>query len=48
MPYCHYRLVLDTIGQQLETFNHSWELVNAVYDALLGKFAVCYPFGSIA
>jgi len=48
VPHCHYCLVLDTIGRLLETFNHSWELVNAVYDALHGEFPVCNPFGSIA
>ena len=48
VPHRHYRLVLDTIGRRLETFNRSWELVNAVYDALLGEFTVCYPFGSVA
>ena len=47
MPYRHYRLVLDTIGRPLETFNRSHELVKAVYDALLGESAVCYRFGNV-
>ena len=46
VPHRHYRLVLDTIGRRLETFRRSWELVHAVYDALLGGFTVCYPFGN--
>lgn len=47
-PYRHYRLVLDTIGRPLETFNRSHELVKAVYDALLGESAVCYQAGNVA
>jgi hypothetical protein len=35
-PHRHYRLVLDTIGRKLENFNCSWEMVNAVYAALVG------------
>jgi len=38
VPHRHHRLVLDTIGRRLETFKCSWELVNAVRDALVGKF----------
>jgi len=41
-PHRHYRLVLDTVGRWLETFKCSQELINAVYDALVGKFPVCY------
>jgi hypothetical protein len=40
VPRRHYRLVLDTIGRQLETFKRSRELVNAVYDALIGEFTL--------
>lgn len=46
VPHRHYRLVLDTIGQPLQTFRRSRHLVSAVYDALVGEFTVCYPFGN--
>lgn len=48
VPHRHHRLVLDTVGRPLEAFKCSREVVKAVYDALVGKFAVCYPFGVIA
>ena len=48
VPHRHYRLVLDTIGQLLKTFNHSWELVKAVHEALISEFAVCILFGGVA
>lgn len=35
-PRRHYRLVLDNIGHKLERFCCSWEIVNAVYAALVG------------
>ena len=34
--YQHYRLVLGTIGRPLTSFRSSWEMVNAVKDALIG------------
>jgi Fungal protein kinase len=37
VPHRHYRLVLDTVGRPLETFKRSWEFVNAIRDALVGK-----------
>jgi hypothetical protein len=36
-PYRHYRLVLDTIGQKLEIFRNSKQMVKAVRAALIGK-----------
>ncbi|KAK0495561.1 hypothetical protein EDD18DRAFT_1169871 [Armillaria luteobubalina] len=33
--YQHYRLVLGTIGRPLTSFGSSWEMVNAVKDALI-------------
>lgn len=38
-PHRHYRLVLDTIGRKLENFRCSWEMVNAVYAALVAHEA---------
>jgi hypothetical protein len=40
-PHRHYRLVLDTIGRKLENFRCSWEMVNAVYAALVGTLTNC-------
>ena len=36
-PYRHYRLVLDTIGEKLENFRNSKQMVRAVCAALVGK-----------
>ena len=33
----HYCLILDDIGQPLNSFKYSWDMVRAVYVALLGK-----------
>ncbi|KAK0495533.1 hypothetical protein EDD18DRAFT_1254496 [Armillaria luteobubalina] len=33
--YQHYRLVLGTVGRPLTSFGSSWEMVNAVKDALI-------------
>ena len=33
----HYRLVLGMIGRDLREFNSSWEMVNAIRDALQGE-----------
>jgi hypothetical protein len=38
----HYRLVLDTIGQRLEKFKSSREMVKGLYASLLGKLAKCW------
>ncbi len=35
-PHQHYRLVLDMIGQKLERFSCSWEVVNAIHTSLVG------------
>ena len=37
VPHRHYRLVLDTIGQKLQDFKCSKEVVKAVHAALLGE-----------
>ena len=42
VAHWHYRLVLDSIGQKLENFQCSKELVRAVYHTLSGKFAGRY------
>jgi serine/threonine protein kinase len=34
----HYRLILDDIGQPLDNFKCSQDMVRAVYAALIGKF----------
>ena len=39
MPHRHYRLVLDTIGRQLQDFKCSKEVVKAVHAALLGEWS---------
>jgi Fungal protein kinase len=35
----HYRLILDDIGQPLDSFARSFDMVRAVYAALRGKFS---------
>jgi hypothetical protein len=37
-PHRHYRLILDDIGQPLDKFKHSHDMVRAVHAALIGKF----------
>lgn len=39
--YQHYRLVLETIGRPLTSFCSSWEMVNAVKDALIDMHLFC-------
>lgn len=46
--YLHYRLVLHTIGRPLKKFSSSFELVNAVYSALLGRSTSPQHIGSVA
>lgn len=36
-PYVHYRLVLETVGQPLNTFSSTRELCQAIRDAIVGK-----------
>ncbi len=36
-PYVHYRLVLETLGQPLNTFNSTRQLCQAIRDAIFGK-----------
>ncbi|KIK67589.1 hypothetical protein GYMLUDRAFT_36329 [Collybiopsis luxurians FD-317 M1] len=33
--HLHYRLVLDTVGYSLTHFTSTWQLVNAIYDAII-------------
>lgn len=35
--HVHYRLVLDTVGHSLTHFSSTWELVTAIYDAMIGE-----------
>jgi serine/threonine protein kinase len=37
-PRRHYRLILDDIGQPLDSFKCSQDMVRAIYAALIGKF----------
>jgi serine/threonine protein kinase len=37
-PHRHYRLILDDIGQPLDKFKCSHDMVRAVHAALIGKF----------
>lgn len=39
--YQHHRLALGTIGRPLSSFCSSWEMVNAVKDALIGMHLIC-------
>lgn len=39
-PHRHYRLILDDIGQPLESFERSSDMVQAIYAALIGVFFV--------
>lgn len=41
VPYRHYRLVLDTIGEKLEKFKNTKQLFNAVYASLRGGLTKC-------
>jgi hypothetical protein len=36
-PYVHYRLVLETLGQPLNTFNSTRQLCEVIRDAIVGK-----------
>jgi hypothetical protein len=38
--YRHYRIVLDTVGRDLSSFESSKELLNAVLDAMIGSCSV--------
>lgn len=46
VPHRHYRLVLDTIGRELQKFKRSWEMLNAVHASLIGELTNCLQFGS--
>jgi hypothetical protein len=39
-PYVHYRLVLETLGQPLNTFKSTRQLCEAIRDAIVGKECV--------
>jgi hypothetical protein len=50
-PYVHYRLVLETLGQPLNTFKSTRQLCGAIRDGIVGKecvllFADLLPEGS--
>ena len=36
-PYMHYRLVLETLGQPLNTFKSTRQLCEVIWDAIVGK-----------
>ena len=36
-PYVHYRLVLETLGQPLDTFKSTRQLCEVIRDAIVGK-----------
>ena len=36
--HCHYHLILDDIGQPLDNFKCSWDMVHAVCATLIGEF----------
>jgi hypothetical protein len=36
-PYVHYRLVLETLGQPLNTFNSTRQLCEVIRDAIVGE-----------
>ena len=40
-PHQHYRMVLGVVARDLMSFRSSWELVNAMGDALQGKWSFC-------
>jgi hypothetical protein len=40
-PYVHYRLVLETLGQPLSTFNSTRQLCEVIRDAIVGKQSRC-------
>ena len=40
-PYVHYRLVLETLGQPLKTFNSTRQLCEVIRDAIVGKQCRC-------
>src|SRR5882762_10111475 len=41
VPYHHYRLVLDIIGESLTEFSSSSQMLRCVVDALEGKWQSC-------
>jgi Fungal protein kinase len=45
-PYVHYRLVLETLGQPLNTFKSTRQLCEVIRDAIVGKGFHCLPFFS--
>ena len=47
-PHRHYHLVLDTIGQRLETFKSSRKMVKGLYASLLGKLAQCWQSRNVS
>ena len=44
-PHQHYRFVLRVVGRDLMSFDSSWELVNAMKDALQG--ALCFDMSRL-
>jgi hypothetical protein len=47
VPHRHYRLVLDTIGRKLETFECSHDLLKAVCASLVGELAERSQLGKV-
>ncbi len=41
ITYRHYRLVLDTVGQELWKFKRSKDMVRAIHASLIGKYIIC-------
>jgi hypothetical protein len=36
-PFCHYYIVFEEVGRPLDTFNTTWEFVNALKDGMEGE-----------
>ena len=43
-PYVHYRLVLETLGQPLNTFNSTRQLCDVIRDAIVGMVCLFFQF----
>ena len=43
-PYVHYRLVLETLGQPLNTFKSTQQLCEVIRDAIVGKGSHSLPY----
>ena len=41
-PYVHYRLVLETLGQPLDSFKSTRQLCEVIRDAIVGKEDRCF------